>query len=400
MDFWNAKPSKKNRIPSFLNAPVRSMKPMSMFQKQSIHTPRRNLKPWGDIDMDGSPNRFDCNPFNPAEDGILDTVKKIFGKKDNSSKEFKEYKKDIQKLSPAARKERYKMYVAQKKSTAKKQARESARRFSVSKAVSGLAAGLAGQRYSKQSLRNQKRFTGRSLGFVRLITPPGTVAQTGKGKGKGKKGRPEGPSGKYFIPGVGAVGVYQYRTWLRQQRRIKRLEMRENPSMQSMESLEPQALTLGAQQVALLDTGEGPANQNLIDNVLPARQFNQTNRIRQPLQVRQIQPAGTGNLDYQQQMQLIMQQRDNILNAPQIVRGELAGTGGDILSDVGRPNILQAPNINLGQMRNFYARDPVTLGEKPISNPRGDYFTTIDPITGNPILQRRPREKWLTGEAI
>lgn len=337
-------------MPSFLNTPVTKIKPNQFFLNESTKTSKRKLSKWGDVDMDGSPNKFDCNPFNPAEDGkVGDFIK-------NLSKKVKNVSKRVAK--------------------------------DVSKSVKP-SLNIKTGNYSKQSLRNQKRFTGRALSTVRLLTPPGTVASTGKGKGKGKKGRPEGPSGKYFIPGVGAVGVYQYRTWLRQQKRVSRLKMMNGGGYNSQSQMQGES----QQRFA-------PTEQVMIDEAAPAEQFNEMERISEPMQPTQIRPVGTDGMDYEKQMQLIMQQRDSILLAPQFLKGELKNAGGDILSDSGRPNILQAPNINLGQMRNLQARNPVELGERPITNPSGNYFTTIDPITGNPILQRRISEKWLDGRAI
>ena len=46
------------------------MQPPSYMIKESINQ-KRKLNDWGDADLDGSPNKFDCNPRNPAEDGVL-----------------------------------------------------------------------------------------------------------------------------------------------------------------------------------------------------------------------------------------------------------------------------------------------------------------------------------------
>lgn len=337
---WNARPQRK-KIPSFINTPVVKMKPSPLFAKESLIKNRRNLKPWGDVDLDGTPNKFDCNPFNAAEDGI---IKNIFSK---GKRIVKNIGKDV-----------------------------------VRRAKPNL--NLRSGKYAKQSLRSQKKFSGGVISAIRAFTPQGTLPVASKKAGTGKKGRPQGPSGRYFIPGVGPVGVYEYRTWLRQQKRISRINARAegNP--------------LPARRYAQEESMQSPAVQ-----VQPnAESFNELDQIVEPEQPRLMQPVGTDNLDYQKQMQLIMQQRDNILFAPQFLKGELKGAGGDILNETGRPNILQAPNINLGQMRNLQPRNPVELGERPITNPMGNYFTTIDPITGNSIVQRRVTEKWMTGEAL
>ena len=41
------------------------------------------------------------------------------------------------------------------------------------------------------------------------------------------RGRPSGPSGKYVIPGIGPVGVYEFRKWLNTQRRLKEIQARQ-----------------------------------------------------------------------------------------------------------------------------------------------------------------------------
>lgn len=58
------------------------------------------------------------------------------------------------------------------------------------------------------------------------------------------RGRPSGPSGKYVIPGVGPVGVYEYRMWLRQQLRERRM------ALQRQNQLSP------AQKAALMSLAE------------------------------------------------------------------------------------------------------------------------------------------------
>jgi len=40
--------------------------------------------------------------------------------------------------------------------------------------------------------------------------------------GQGGRGRPQGASGRYVIPGVGVVGVYEWRRYVAQQLRLKR----------------------------------------------------------------------------------------------------------------------------------------------------------------------------------
>ena len=60
-------------------------------------------------------------------------------------------------------------------------------------------------------------------------------------KKQGYRGRPRGPSGRYFIPGVGSVGVYQFRKWASQQKLARRMAyeaqmqaIQQNPQLAQM----------------------------------------------------------------------------------------------------------------------------------------------------------------------
>lgn len=372
ISFWNSRPGKNTKMKSFLNTPVKKMtSPLFPAKPYS----KRKLPPWGDLDMDGSPNKFDCNPWRADMDAK--PVKKLEEDFENTMKDFQEKGRSGLRTLVERKKGRERISSI----------RRGASRI-VSRASRDLE-GFTSARYSKQQNRDAKRLRGRALGLTKLFLPPGTLAASSGKAGTGKRGRPEGPSGKYFIPGRGNVGVFEYRSWLRSQKRLARLKAQGN-----YEQGKPQS---------------SPVQQ--------ARQVQQTQEMQEPMQDTEIQSTDNAqviesepqpmqtqapqiNSDQERLIQLQMQQRDNILLAPQFLKGELKSTGGDILSEKGRPNILQAPNAFLGQLRNLQPRDPVMLGERPITNPYGDTFTTIDPITGNAILQKRVREKWITGEAI
>jgi len=65
-------------------------------------------------------------------------------------------------------------------------------------------------------------------------------------------------------------------------------------------------------------------------------------------------------------------------------------------------NILNAPNINRGELRGAGTQGPIQHMDtinKPIANPHGDYFTDVDPFTGKQILRKRVRERWTQGGA-
>ena len=63
-------------------------------------------------------------------------------------------------------------------------------------------------------------------------------------------------------------------------------------------------------------------------------------------------------------------------------------------------NILQAPNVFRGEMIGTGGQNnpvtPLSETSRPIANPRGEYFQDVDLMSGRPILKRRVTEKWLT----
>ena len=63
-------------------------------------------------------------------------------------------------------------------------------------------------------------------------------------------------------------------------------------------------------------------------------------------------------------------------------------------------NILHAPNVFRGELRNVGMNDAVPDVDrlhKPIANVDGDYYTDVDPMSGRPLLRKRIRERWLSG---
>lgn len=61
-------------------------------------------------------------------------------------------------------------------------------------------------------------------------------------------------------------------------------------------------------------------------------------------------------------------------------------------------NILKAPNPWKGELRNVGQNHAVDANRvvRPITNPNGDQYTEIDPISGKPIFKTRVRERWLS----
>ena len=72
----------------------------------------------------------------------------------------------------------------------------------------------------------------------------------------GKKGRPPGPSGRYYIPGVGPVGVYEFRRYLSSQITQRKIAFQRNASMS------PLAL---ARERAIQMQQQSPENQIIPD---------------------------------------------------------------------------------------------------------------------------------------
>lgn len=66
--------------------------------------------------------------------------------------------------------------------------------------------------------------------YARDIRRPLVGSGRKKPIGSGR-GRPKGPSGKYYIPGHGPVGVYEYRMYLRAQLRERKLAAYRNSTL-------------------------------------------------------------------------------------------------------------------------------------------------------------------------
>lgn len=148
---------------------------------------------------------------------------------------------------------------------------------------------------------------------------------------KRRVGRPRGPSGRYYVPGVGPVGVYEWRRWYRNQLALQRTEAGTQPQRDySYEESPPES----------------------------------------PQQIQQAPPQ----YQYEQRRTILTPQENNILRAPNFMKGEL--------NSVGRSSSL----INVDDLN------------RPITNQRGDYYTEVDPASGKQILRRRIRERWLSNE--
>ena len=74
------------------------MTPSPLFRKESIRTNKRKLSKWGDADLDGSPNYFDCDPRNAFKDATPVGGERVKGEKKEPFKE--RLKKYIREKTP------------------------------------------------------------------------------------------------------------------------------------------------------------------------------------------------------------------------------------------------------------------------------------------------------------
>lgn len=100
-------------------------------------------------------------------------------------------------------------------------------------------------------------FRAGKVGVSRSLYPSSPTSRISK---YGRRGRPRGPSGRYYIPGVGAVGVYEYRMWLRSQLREKRAQIQRNMTL-SPEQQQALAELQARRQASI----EAPENRTIPD---------------------------------------------------------------------------------------------------------------------------------------
>lgn len=365
---------------------------------------RYNLMPWGDRDLDGTPNIFDCKPFDASRDGILQILKGAF-KRRGEEETISELPEKLQKKVRAKLK-RKEAFEAKRKGEQRAERRRllAKQEEFVSEAQKGFASklisGLPEFREEEKARRKEKikkrlkalvsgpptprpirrllikkvpvktktgkivfrekiRKLERPAKVVRGVTTlVGVPAKFPKVKDKKEpsvhrgRGRPR-QSYKYSIPSKGPVPVHIYKKWLTRQRALARLRAEVSPEQ------------LAAQQLA--------AQQ------IPTEEFEE--EAAEEIQTEELEEVPTAR-PTPQPARLPVQIQRQVVGAP--------------VSD----NILHAPNIARGELRNAGGFPSVRLGERPVTNPQGEVFTQIDPATGKPILQRRINEKFATGELL
>jgi hypothetical protein len=246
------------------------------------------------------------------------------------------------------------------------------------------------------------------------------------------RGRPSGPSGEYKIGGK-PVYEEEYRQWEAKQNAMNRMLPSEVQSasltpeyieyMKAQEEKKRQEATIKAlsQQQNQISTKGVPstpqyegqeqmsmAEDNEMDNMtedVPSDQAPITEGMtsEQAQAISEMRRSYTrSSPDEIRQAQYAAEQKDNILSAPNFMKGELKAAGGSILTPNG-PQIMDAPNAFKGELRNVTQgedRPTVTLSERPQTNPYGDEYLEIELGSGKPVIRKRPREKWMTGEAL
>lgn len=287
--------------------------------------------------------------------------------------------------------------------------------------LSGAAVDKSGE-YSKAIRAKSQRVRRMTAQAAGLLFGP-SLTQTRFDSEPRPRGRPPGPSGEYKI---GGKPVYEEEF---QQYAIKQNQLNTMlPSNVQSQTLNPEYIAyMKAKAVAEREgLGEGQTQnpelararqaQLMTEEGMPMEGEMPTNELEMPT-------TGTSMMQSGQQQELIRQKRaytralpdeikmaqeqaqkmDNVLNAPNFMRGELKATGGSLLTPIG-PSILEAPNSFKGEMRNVTKPNidegEVRMGERPQTNPYSDTYMELDLVSNKPMIKTRKSEKWATGEAL
>ena len=224
-----------------------------------------------------------------------------------------------------------------------------------------------------KTMRAHRRAAIGTMGLLLPIETSGLARGTG-GRSGDKGGRPRGTY-KYAIPGKGGVPVQEYRRWSAAQRRLQRMKDQQLIAMAQRGGPHPEGSESLPEEMATRDTPidyETPEEEGTTYEDSPQVPYEDV--IQYGDEQQQYEEEQQPEQEQQQAQYREPPRTDNILNAPNISRGELRN---------------QAP-------KNPYKGPDDTT--KPIVNPDGDYFTDVDPMTGKPLLRRRVRERWIAGD--
>ncbi len=377
----NSKPNKNKKVKpvNFLNGTSNGQKKKHMdWNYKKIKNKFPGINPWGDADLDGTPNKYDCKPFDASKDqeglegiGGLSGFKKIasiFGRKKKQFRVETGEERILRETAGRIKQERRKSRKVKLKEFAETGGR--LREF---------------QRRLVKKIPSKKQFAKTRKGIQRAIALAGIPVKV-EGKTKSRKGesvrahagRPKG-SFKFTIPGRGPVPIHVYKKWIAEQKakarivalaQVKAIQAGQQAPLDGEEEFEE----VPSEEIPLEEFEEVPtARPTPPPTQLTPEQIRQTQQIRQQ-QIQQAPP------------QPVQQQG--------VPRENLDFSTSSILTPQG--NILNAPNINKGELKGVGEVPSVKLGERPQTNPRGELYTNIDPVTGNAIVQRRISAKFLT----
>lgn len=377
---------------SFLGGNVRPVLKPRLFKKERIT--QKHLSKWGDADLDGSPNYFDCDPRNAMKDRkkIQTIINEVSEDENNKRKKdikaarnlerYERLRKAYQKGGLASELEVQQLVIERKKAAGRLPSKkETSKLVQLEKKVKpmtkvkGSLKELAEYKRTKVQVRRQKKIKRASKGVLTALYGSEIVAPR-------KMGRPKGPSGKYRDFQGKPVYEQEAQDYQAKQRALNRLlpsDIQSAPMQSIQQSMDEtnqytEQLPPEVRSSNLQSAPSAPQNRQLSEEEM-------------------------------NQLQLEEQQMDNVLNAPNFSRGELTNVGGpNSIMTVKGKTILEAPDMMKGQLRNLANRGKevpaVTLGERPQTNPTGDSYVEIDPVSGKPFIVKRPSEAWMDGRAL
>jgi hypothetical protein len=277
----------------------------------------------------------------------------------------------------------------------------------IGRVLTGAAVDKSGQYSGALKAKSAKirRMTGFAAGAI-FGNIGGTRSFDSEPRGRG---RPPGASGEYRIGGK-PVYEAEFQQYASKQAALNRLL----PSGQQSQTLNPEYIAYMKAKAAedrgetqTVMTEEGMPMEGTVsgagDSGLPSMGTSMMQTGEQQVQLQQKRAYVRATPDEIKIAQAQAQAMDNPLSAPNFMKGELKATGGNILTPIG-PSILEAPQVFKGEMRNVTKTNPeegeIKLGERPQTNPYGDEWLDIEVGSGKPVLRKRIKEKWMTGEAL
>jgi hypothetical protein len=326
----------------------------------------------------------------------------------------------IEETIAAGKRPSQKQIMAYQKALGKTSVGARAKRMAQALGVGGVAGVIGGYGltktkegsvvYGKEMRARSARVRKLTESAAGLLISPSLTAKSFSSEPRGR-GRPAGPSGEYKIGGK-PVYEEEYRQWQAKQNALNRML----PSEAQSQTLTPEYLEyiksqqmqqqMQAQQSQQEVLQETMGSEEGMNEPVPSDQAPKTEGITneevQAIEEARRRPYTRSSQEEIRQAQQAAQQKDQILNAPNFMKGELKAAGGGILTPTG-PQIMDAPNVFKGEMRNVYSDGDVPavrLSERPQTNPYGDEYLEIELGSGKPVVRRRIREKWMDGSAL